>query len=278
MTLFSDLLSNATHPLVVPGAHDALSARLIEDAGFTMAGIGGSGLSATQLGLPDIGVQSFGEYRDAIGRIVEATRLPIMVDGENGFGDAKAIVRTVRTFERMGIAALAIEDLDFPPRLDQPPSVISADAMIAKIRAATTARLSGTMAIIARTDAAYAGDSDEAIRRARAYQDAGADAILAVGMPGLDALHRLRDAVAVPLIVLCVPGSPWYAPTLDEVRRVGAEAVIYPATILLHTAAGIAAGITAIAEGGTLPPSGFGFQQLAAALRVGDWAQIDRGQ
>lgn len=276
MTEFADILAGRAEPLVIPGAHDALSARMIEDAGFEMIGIGGSGLAATQLAVPDIGVQSFGEYRDAIRRIREATGLPLMVDGENGFGDDKAITRTVRTFEEMGVVALAIEDLDFPPRLDRPPPVISSDAMLAKIRAATAARRTSKMAIIARTDAAYCLDADEAIRRARAYQDGGADAVLAVGMPDLTSLHRLRDTVTVPLIVLCVPGSPWFAPTPSEVRQVGADVVIYPATVVLHMAAGIAAGLDAIRNGGTLPASGFGFPQLGAALRASDWAAIDR--
>jgi 2-methylisocitrate lyase-like PEP mutase family enzyme len=111
---------------------------------------------------------------------------------------------------------------------------------------------------------------------ARAYQDGGADAVLAVGMPDLTSLHRLRDTVTVPLIVLCVPGSPWFAPTPSEVRQVGADVVIYPATVVLHMAAGIAAGLDALRNGGTLPASGFGFPQLGAALRASDWAAIDR--
>lgn len=276
MTRLTKLLRGRTTPIVIPGAHDALSARIIEVAGFEMLGIGGAGLAASQLGMPDIGVQSFGEYRDAVRRIREATTLPMMVDGENGFGDAKAITRTVRTFEEIGVTALAIEDLDFPPRLNRPPSVITRESMIAKLRAAVASRREDGLSIIARTDAAYCVGSDEAIARAAAYQAAGADAILAVGMPDLDSLARLRDAVDVAIIVLSVPGSPWYAPSPEDARQIGADAIIYPAAVLLYTAAGIADGLAAIREDNGAPPAGFDFARLSAVLNAADWATIDR--
>jgi len=276
MTRLTKLLRGRTTPIVIPGAHDALSARIIEVAGFEMLGVGGAGLAAAQLGMPDIGVQSFGEYRDAVRRIREATTVPMMVDGENGFGDAKAVTRTVRTFEEIGVTAVAIEDLDFPPRLDRRPTVIPEEAMVAKLRAAIAARREDGLSIIARTDAAYCAGTNEAIARAAAYQAAGADAILAVGMPDLDSLARLRDAVDVAIIVLSVPGSPWYAPSPDEARQIGAGAIIYPAAVLLHTAAGIADGLAAIREDNGAPPAGFDFARLSAVLNAADWATIDR--
>jgi 2-methylisocitrate lyase-like PEP mutase family enzyme len=113
-----------------------------------------------------------------------------MVDGENGFGDAKAVTRTVRSFEGLGVAAIAFEDLVFPPPLNRPPSVIAKAEMEAKLRAALAAR--NEMLIIGRTDAAYAVGLDEAILRAKAYTALGVDGLIVPGLADLDAYKRLR--------------------------------------------------------------------------------------
>jgi len=274
MAALRDLLRGDA-PLVMPSAHDALSARMIEAAGFPAYGVGGSALSATQLALPDLGLQSFGEYRDAVGRIMEASRLPVMVDGENGFGDVKAVTRTIRTFEAMGVGALALEDLVFPPVLGLPPAVIPAEEIDAKLKAALAARRGDEMMIIGRTDAAHAANLDEALRRCRRFEALGVDAVLATGLPDLDAYKRLRDTVKTPIMAVVVVGAPWYAPTIAELTSVGVQGVLLPAAILIRVAAAIQAGIEAIRAGDDTPPTGFGFRELAGVLRVGDWARID---
>ncbi len=263
-------------PLLVPAAHDALTARLIEAAGFTAYGVGGASLSATQLALPDVGLQSFGEYRDGVARIMEgAARLPVMVDGENGFGDAKAVTRTVRTFEAMGVGALAFEDLVFPPMLSRPPGLITRAEMDGKLTAALAARRSEEMLIIGRTDAAHVAGLDEALIRARGFESLGVDAVLAPGLADLDAYKRLRDAVSVPLVAVVVAGSPWFAPSVEQLRSVGVQAALYPAAILIRVAGAIREGIDAIRSGDLTAPSGFGFRDLAEALRTSDWAAVD---
>ena len=276
MTDLAALIANGPYPLVIPGAHDALSARMIAAAGFKACGIGGAGIAAAQLGLPDIGVQSFGEHRDAIRRVQEATDLPLMVDGENGFGDAKAVTRTIRAFDAMGVGGVALEDLVFPPRLGAPPAVIAPEDMTAKLAAALAARRNPRMMIVARTDAAYAVSPEEAIRRARLYVEAGADAVVATGLADADGYRRLRDAVRAPIFAVVVPGTPWYAPSQDELRAIGIEAVIYPVTVMLHMAAGIRRGLERIADGSGGLPDTFGFGDLAAAVGTADWAAIDR--
>jgi 2,3-dimethylmalate lyase len=196
-------LSRTGKPLLLPGAHDALSARMIEDAGFTAYGIGDSALSATQLAMPDAGLQSFGEYRDGVARIMEGSSLPLMVDGENGFGDAKAVTRTVRSFEKLGVAAIAFEDLVFPPPLNRPPAVIAQAEMEAKLNAALGAR--NKMLIIGRTDAAYAS----LLPHFRRIED---------HWRGGDARHRSGGEVRVsPLSVR----SPFYSPFLEAARQMG---------------------------------------------------------
>jgi 2,3-dimethylmalate lyase len=266
-------LARAGKPLLLPGAHDALSARMIEDAGFSAYGIGGSALSATQLAMPDVGLQSFGEYRGGVARIMEGSSLPVMVDGENGFGDVKAVTRTVRSFETLGVAAIAFEDLVFPPALNRPPSVILQAEMEAKLTAALAAR--EEMLIIGRTDAAYAVGLDEAIIRAQAYAALGVDGLIVPGLPDLDAYKRLRAAMAVPIIAVIVPGSPWYAPTQDELAEAGIEAALYPAAILWRIIAATSQGLGAIRDVNGAGPDGFDPRSIGALLKLPEWAAID---
>ncbi|MDB5718795.1 MAG: hypothetical protein JWM38_2222, partial [Sphingomonas bacterium] len=268
-------LLSGDETLILPGAHDALSARMIAEAGFPAYGIGGAALSATQLALPDIGIQSFGEYRDAVGRILEASQLPVMVDGENGFGDAKAVTRTVRSFERMGAAAVAFEDLVFPPQLGAPPRVIPTAEMSAKLSAALAARGSSEMLVVGRSDAAYAIDMDEALARAKTYAAIGVDAVLVPGVPDLDGYRRLRDAVTVPIFVVVVPGSPWFAPTIADLKSIGIEAALYPAALLTRVIAAVTEGLGAIRAINGAPPQGFDMASVGRLLRSADWAAID---
>jgi 2-methylisocitrate lyase-like PEP mutase family enzyme len=259
----------------MPGAHDALTARMIEAAGFAAYGVGGAALSATQLALPDAGLQSFGEYRDAVSRIMEGSRLPVMIDGENGFGDVKAVTRTVRSFERMGVSGIAFEDLVFPPALGARPTVIPRAEMRGKLQAALAARVDERLFIIARTDAAYAADTDEALARAREFERLGVDAVLATGLAELDAYRRLRDVVSVPIIAVLVPGTPWFAPTLQQLTEVGIEAALYPAAILTRIMQAIGSGLDAIRNADGAPAAGFDMRNLAAPLRTDEWAAID---
>ena len=275
MSDFRSLLSRA-EPLLIPSAHDALCARMIEAAGFAAYGVGGAALSATQLALPDIGVQSFGEYRDAVGRIMEGTDLPVMIDGENGFGDVKAVTRTVRSFERMGAAAIAFEDLVFPPRLAAPPAIIPAAEIDAKLAAALAARRDDKMMIVGRTDAAYVAGVDEALKRAKAFQALGVDAVLVPGLADLDGYRRLRDAVTAPIFAVVVPGTPWFALTLAHLKEVGIEAALYPAAVLTRVMGAIGEGLEAVRSANGAPPEGFDMRSMGGPLRAADWAAIDQ--
>jgi 2-methylisocitrate lyase-like PEP mutase family enzyme len=276
MRSFKALLADTRGPLLLPGAHDALSARMIEDAGFAAYGIGGAAVAATQLALPDIGAHSFGEYRDTVARITEGSRLPVMVDGENGFGDAKAVTRTVRSFERLGVGGLALEDLVFPPRLARPPAVISPAEINTKLAAALAARQNDGFFIIGRTDAAYTVSLDEALQRARAFEQLGVDAVLVPGLPDLAAYQRLRDAVRVPIFAVVVPGSPWFAPSAAQLAQVGIEAALYPAVLLFGITHAMGAALASIRSDKGAPPAGFELSSLGRLLKAGDWAAIDQ--
>jgi 2-methylisocitrate lyase-like PEP mutase family enzyme len=268
-------LARTGAPLLLPGAHDALSARLIQDAGFAAYGVGGSALAATQLALPDAGLQSFGEYRDAVVRIMSGSSLPVMIDGENGFGDVKAVTRTVRSFEQLGIAAIVFEDLVFPPRLDQPPAVVPREEILGKLAAALAARSSAATLIIGRTDAAYGANLDEALARAADYQALGIDGIIATGLSDFEAYRRLRDSVSVPIIAVVIPGIPWFAPTQAQLAELRIEAAIYPAAILSRVVQGTLDGLEAVRHANGAVASGADPRPLSAFLRTAEWAAID---
>jgi 2-methylisocitrate lyase-like PEP mutase family enzyme len=268
-------LSKTGCPLLIPGAHDAFCASIIEAAGFSAYGVGGAALAATQLALPDAGLQSFGEYRDAVARIIEGSDLPLMVDGENGFGDVKAVTRTVQSFEKMGVDAIAFEDLVMPPKLGQPPKVVSREEINAKIKAALNARKSDGIQIIARTDSAYAVSVEEAIARVTEYAAFDVDGLIVPGLPNLDAYQQLRDAVNIPIIAVVATGSPWFTPSVNELIQVGIEAAVYPTAIISRLVLAIQEGLEAIrSENGALP-AGFDLSILGNYLKTSSWAEID---
>lgn len=264
------------HTVTMPGAHDAITARLIEHAGFEAYSIGGSALAATQMALPDIGIQSFGEYRDSIARTTQGSALPFMVDGENGFGDQKAVTRTVRTFEALGVSAMAFEDLTFPPTLGVPPTVIDLDDMTIKLEAAVAAKTNPETMIIGRTDAAAVIGLDEGISRAKHFETLGVDGVLLTGVADHDALKRVRDEISVPIIAIVIESGPWAAATPDELASIGYELAVYPAGVLLGGLSGYRDALERMRSGNvTLPDDNFGHGGLRELLRPDEWAGID---
>lgn len=264
-------------PLLLPGAHDALTARLIEHAGFEAYSIGGSSLAASQLALPDIGLQSFGEYVAGVDRAMAGSSLPVMVDAEHGFGDVKAVTRTVRAFERLGIGGFSIEDLRFPPSLTAAPSIVPLTEIESKLLAALTARTDPDTMIVGRTDAAAVGDLDEAILRARRFEAIGCDGVLLTGLADRDALARVRDAVSIPIVAIVVESGPWFAPTPSQLAELGVEAALYPASILLAALSGARDALGRIRDGAVdLPSDGIGHAGLRSLVDPDAWAGIDR--
>src|SRR4051812_28706316 len=164
-------------PLLLPAAHDALTARLIARAGFKAYQVGGFALAGARYAFPDIDLIHFYEENEAIRQIVAASPLPVVVDAGNGFGDVKNVTRPVRGYEELGVAALFIEDQKTPISCGQmgKKEVVPVKEMVGKIKAALAARKSTDTFLLARTDGRSAENVKEAIRRGRAYRDAGAD-------------------------------------------------------------------------------------------------------
>src|SRR5690242_14686391 len=173
----------ADHPvLLAAGAHDALSAKLAAEAGFDAVWASGFGISAVQA-VPDANILTLTETLEAVRRIVQAVGIPVVADCDNGYGNAINVMRTAGEFERAGAAGMCIEDNNFPKRCSFYAGVrrdlVPAEEHARKIEAATAARRDPGFAVIARTEALIAGlGLEEALRRARAYADAGADAVL----------------------------------------------------------------------------------------------------
>lgn len=277
MNPFQTRIQKGGRPLLLPGVHDALSARVGEALGFDGLCVGGAAVGIMQFALPDIGLQSFGEYRDSVARIRAGSTLPIMLDAEDGFGDAKAVTRTVRSFEQMGIAGLIFEDL-MPLVAGEPVRTLSLPEMSAKLAAALRARASSDTWIVGRTDVAHAGRHDEVVERARRFEDLGVDAVLATGLRSLDDMKRLRDSVKLPLIALVVETKPWVAPTLVEVEAMGYEIVMHAAALMLNVVAATRTALGALKSGpgGAAPGLETTLSALGPLLAAGDWQQIDR--
>src|SRR5271157_102632 len=182
--------------LVAPGAYDCITAKLIEQAGFSAVYMTGAGTAAT-LGYPDFGLVTMSEMVTNAGRIAAAVELPVIADADTGYGNELNVFRTVREFERSGVAGIHIEDQEFPKKCGhlEGKQIIPREDYIAKIRAAAAARRDRDFTIIARTDARAVAGFDEAVARANAALVAGAD------MAFLEALQTQDEVAAVPRLV-----------------------------------------------------------------------------
>jgi carboxyvinyl-carboxyphosphonate phosphorylmutase len=226
---FRDMM-NAPEILVVPSAYDALSAKVIEQTGFSAVHMTGSGTSASMLGLPDLGFTSVTEQATNAKNIVLAVDLPVIMDADAGYGNAMSTWRAIREFERAGIVGCHLEDQVNPKRCGhlEGKRLISTREMVGKIEAAVQARSDPDFTIIARTDAKESLGLDEAIRRSREYLAAGADCIFLEAMHSRDEMRRVRDELDAPLLANMVEGgkTPWL--TAKELEAIGYNLVIYP--------------------------------------------------
>ncbi len=211
--------------IVAPGAYDAVSARLVEQAGFHAVYIGSYATAASRLGFPDAGLVSMREMVDHAASVVDAVeRIPVIADAENGFGNAVTVWRTVQEFERAGVAGIHVEDHEFGKHLDVTGRVLAKEEMVEKIKAAVEARRNPEFVVIARTDAGWlrgAGGLEDAVDRCRAYGAAGADMVFPAGIRA-PTLASVRERIPYPLCAVDSPGS-----TVTEEERAGIKLVLY---------------------------------------------------
>ena len=187
--------------IAVPGVFNALAAKMAERLGFQAVYLSGGALSAAY-GIPDVGLVTQSEFAQEARTIAQATSLPLLCDADTGFGEALNVERTVRMFENAGAAGIHLEDQQLPKRCGHlsGKSLIDAEAMAAKIRAAIAARRDPGFVIIARTDARGVTDLDDAVRRAKLYLAAGADAIFPEALETADEFRSFAQAVPAPLL------------------------------------------------------------------------------
>ena len=234
-------LIEAPKLLVMPGAYDALSAMLIEDAGFDAVQGSGFGLAASHLGLPDIGILGFREMLDRTRVMAGAVTIPLMADGDTGFGDAATTWHVVREFEAAGAAGINLEDQVMPKRCGHftGKAVIPMEEMVGKVRAAADARRDKDFVINARTDALQPLSVDEAIRRGNAYAEAGATLIFVDGIETRDEVRRVIAEIDAPVSINMVEGGRTPLFTFDELEKLGAARVSCPVTTILAAMKGV---------------------------------------
>jgi 2-methylisocitrate lyase-like PEP mutase family enzyme len=218
--------------VVAPGVYDGLSARLVAAAGFSVAYATGGGI-ARSLGFPDLGLLSMGEVTDRLALIVEHAGVPVIADADTGYGNALNVRRTVREFERAGVAALHLEDQAFPKRCGHydDKGVIPTAEMVQKLRAAREAASDPDLVLIARTDAIAVEGLDAAIERARAYAAAGAD-VLFVEAPSSEAqIETIARALPFPKLINMFEGGKTPLVPLARLQALGYRIVIVPSDL-----------------------------------------------
>jgi 2-methylisocitrate lyase-like PEP mutase family enzyme len=267
-------------PLLLPAAHDALCARLIERAGFAAYTIGGYALVGSRYALPDVGLVAFGEMSAGMRDIMSASRLPVLVDGDDGYGDAKNVARTIAGYEAMGASAIFIEDQTAPKRCGHMAGkdVIDTGTMVAKLSAAVAARQNPDLFIIARTDARAVHSLDEALRRGERYLAAGADGIFIEAPQTVAELERVGRAFSgVPQIANMLEGggrTPLLAPR--ELYRMGFAMVAYPTSLIYRVARTIENALADL-KAGTLAieNEGVDFEGFKDIVGYAHWAEIE---
>ena len=267
--------------LVAPGAYDALTARLLEQAGFEAVYRGGYAASAAAFALPDLGITTLTDMVDHARRMTSAITVPVIADADTGYGEVPQVIHTVHELERAGVAAIQFEDQVFPKRCGhmEGKKVIPADEMVVKVRAALDARRNPETVIIARSDATAVTGLDDAIARSRMYADAGADVIFIDAPTSEDDLKAIA-AGGINAVLMVNISEYGKTPDLGAQRfeELGFGLVIYPSSTLFAAAQStkeLAAAL--LAEGSTVSsvPRMMPFDEINGILGKDEWDSLE---
>jgi methylisocitrate lyase len=222
----------ADDPIMIPGAFNALLAKMAQRLGFRAVYLSGGALSAGWAGLPDIGLLTQTEFAEQAAVLARATTVPVLCDADTGFGEAIHVERTIRLYEEAGVAGLHLEDQVLPKRCGHlsGKGLVEPSSMAAKIRAAVAARRDPDFVIVARTDARTVEGFDAAVHRAREYLAAGADIIFPEALESVDEFARFAQAVKAPLLANMTEFGRSPLIPFDELASLGYTAAIYPLT------------------------------------------------
>ena len=276
-------LLSQSNLLVAPGAYDALSARLIAQAGFPIVYMTGFGTAASVLGQPDVGLLTMSEMvsRAAALAAVIGDR-PLIADADTGYGNPINVRRTVREYERAGVAAIHIEDQVWPKKCGhmEGKQVIPVDEMVQKIRAAVDARQDPNFVIIARTDANAVNGLEDALQRGRAYREAGADVIFIEAPRSLEELRAVVQAFPdVPLLYNWAESGKTPLLSLAEIHALGFKLVIFPVSLLFAATRTLLDMLEMLKEGhvpNTHAESTITFSQFTDSIGLPDIQALER--
>lgn len=259
--------------LVLPGCYDALSARLAEEVGFEALFTSGFGIAASSLGLPDYGLMTMTESLERVRRIVEAVGVPVVADCDTGYGNPLNVIRTVRECLSIGVAGIILEDQEWPKRCGhmQDKRVIALDAQVEKIKAAAHARGDHDLLIIGRTDAREPLGLDEALRRGKAFAEAGADIVFIEAPQSARELRIIGAEIDAPTFANMVEGGKTPMLGRRELMDLGFKIVVFPLSTLFSAAYAMRQVLTRLRETGSTQ----GYEALASFHEFEELVRVD---
>lgn len=227
-TLLRKMLST-DQILVAPGAHDVLTAKIIEKVGFNAVYMTGYGTSASLLGKPDVGLLTMTEMAQRASNMAEAVDIPVIADGDTGYGNAVNVMRAVREYEKAGVACIQLEDQVLPKKCGHMlgREIVTKEEMVGKIKAACDARRDPDFMIMARTDARTDYGIDEAIERGKAYEEAGADILFIESVESVEEMKRVTSSFNVPVLANMLEHGRTPLLTVKELEEIGYDLVIF---------------------------------------------------
>ena len=267
--------------VIAPGAYDGLSARLIAEAGFEAIYMTGGGTAASRLGQPDLGLITMTEMVANAAMIVDCTGLPVIADADTGYGNALNVVRTVREYERAGVAAIHLEDQVLPKKCGflGGKQLVEIEEFVQKIKAAADTRRDSDFVIIARTDACTVFGFEEAIWRANLCVEAGADVVFIEAPKTMEELEEIPKRVKAPCLTnVSGPASKTPPLTTVELGKMGYKIGIYPALCIGPVRHGIRRALKVLKEEGIgwNPSEPVGPHELFAAVGLKDWNELEQ--
>ncbi|GAB3271499.1 isocitrate lyase/PEP mutase family protein [Kineosporia babensis] len=275
-----DLLGSEGPPLMLPGAPNALTARVVEEAGFEAVYVSGAGLTNTYLGMPDLGLLTLSELTAHVAAIADTVAIPLVVDADTGFGNALNVQRTIRMLERAGAAGIQLEDQVSPKKCGHfaGKEVITQQEMVGKIHAAVDARKDDDLVIVARTDAISTEGLGRALERIQAYRDAGAD-VLFVEAPGD---HEQMAAIVrtVPGVHMAnmVEGGLTPITSREDLEKLGFRVALYANATMRGAVAGMRTVLQHLAEHGDTREAGelmISWQDRQALVRKPEFDRLE---
>ena len=269
--------------LVAPGCYDALTALLIEEAGFAAAYLSGASIAYARLGRPDLGLVGMDEVAATLAAIRERIAIPLIVDADTGFGNALNVMRTVKAFERFGASAIQIEDQSTPKRCGHlvEKRLVSAGEMVGKIKAALDARTDEATLIIARTDAVAVEGFEAALARAERYREAGADVLFVEAPRSVEDMAAMVEALGpdIPLMANMVEGGKTPALSAEGLQEIGFSLVIFPGGTVRAVANNLRGYFASLRRHGTTGPlrqSMLDFDELQELVGTADMLALGK--